>query len=148
MMNPYVMLRGALGGLLLLIGTYFYGRNDGAQIEIAKQAAVERAVEKQRLKNEAGVDDGNVAGQAAEGVRSSDTKEIYREVQRIVDRPVYRNVCVDADGVRSLQRAAAISNGESPGQPDGDTPADPGPAIPRGRDAGRGDGAVDAAGPV
>lgn len=59
MISPYAILGGALGGLLLLIGTYFYGRNDGAQIQIAKYAAVNEAVAKERAKHEAVVDDGN-----------------------------------------------------------------------------------------
>ena len=33
----------------------------------------------------------------------------YVQVQKIIERPVYRNVCLDADGLRELN--AAIANG-------------------------------------
>lgn len=33
------------------------------------------------------------------------TRTVYVEVDKIVDRPVYRNVCVDADGLRLLNGA-------------------------------------------
>jgi uncharacterized protein YcfJ len=36
-------------------------------------------------------------------------KEIVRTVEKIVTRPVYRNVCLDADGLQQLR--AAISTG-------------------------------------
>lgn len=44
--------------------------------------------------------------------RQSNQREIVRESERIVERPVYRSQCVDADGVRLLDRAAANANGE------------------------------------
>lgn len=148
MMNPYAILGGALGGLLLLIGAYFYGRNDGKMIEQGAQARVERAVAKERAKNEAAADDGNVAGQSAEMARSSNTKEVYREVQKFIDRPVYGVGCIDADGVRVLERAAANSNGKDTGQPAGGTRRDPAAANPARRDTERTAGAGNAAGPL
>ena len=141
MIHPYAILGGALGGLLLLIGTYFYGRNDGAQIQIAKYTAVADAVAKERAKHEAVVDDGNTAGQGQETARATASKEVYREIQTIVDRPVYRAGCVDADGVRALDRAAAIANGEDPRQPAGPPAEGPAIAPQSGRNTGRGDGA-------
>ena len=137
MINPYAILGGALGGLLLLIGTYFYGRNDGAQIQIAKYAAVDAAVAKERAKRDDKVDQGNAAGQQQETARNTATKEVYREIQTVVDRPVYRNICVDADGVRFLDRAAAIANGEGASQPAEQAPAGATGATQAGRDAGR-----------
>jgi hypothetical protein len=40
---------------------------------------------------------------------------ITREVEHVVERPVYRNVCVDADGLRQL--AQAIGAADPAGQP-------------------------------
>jgi hypothetical protein len=51
---------------------------------------------------------------AAEGQRRETVREIYREVPTIVDRPVYRTVCSDDDGVSLLDRAAAAANGGGP----------------------------------
>ena len=29
-------------------------------------------------------------------------KVVIKEVQKIIDRPVYRNICIDADGVSAI----------------------------------------------
>lgn len=112
------------GGILLFIAllavAYIAGRRDGRAIADGKQAAVDRAVEKERGKREAAVAQGDAAGQARETDRQTHVREITRETNTITERPVYRNVCVDADGVRILDRAAAVANGDDPRQsPDG-----------------------------
>lgn len=119
LMNPYAILGGALGGLLLLIGAYFYGRSDGRAIEVGAQARVDRAIEIERKAHQAVVDAGNLAGQEAEGARASSVKEIYHETNTVTERPVYRNVCVDTGGVQLLDRAWSVANGEHPEQPAG-----------------------------
>ncbi len=47
---------------------------------------------------------------------------ITETVDRIVEKPVYRNVCLDADGMRALS-AAIHGRADDPGQPS--------PAVPR-----------------
>jgi len=44
------------------------------------------------------------------GELKENEKTIIREREKIVDRPVYRNECIDADGVRLIESAR---NGES-----------------------------------
>lgn len=51
---------------------------------------------------------------------------ITREVEIVVEKPVYRNVCLDSDGLRLIERAAR--GGPATGEP-GD--AVPGPADAR-----------------
>lgn len=51
----------------------------------------------------------------------SDFAPITKEVERVVEKPVYRNVCLDDDGLRVLSRAIA-------GPPAASEPA---PAVPR-----------------
>lgn len=46
-------------------------------------------------------------------LRANETK-IIRENVKLVERPVYRNVCLDADGLRL---ANAAKNGTDPGEP-------------------------------
>lgn len=55
-------------------------------------------------------------------------RTITQEVDRVVTRDLYRNVCLDDDGLRHAR--AAILGGESPppGKPDGPLPK---PAAPR-----------------
>ena len=45
---------------------------------------------------------------------------IEKEVQRVVERPVYSNVCLDVDGLRL---ANAAKNGTDPGEPKAALPA-------------------------
>lgn len=49
--------------------------------------------------------------------------EITKEVERVVQKPVYLNVCLDDDGLRQLERAAATT-GYS-GKPAAGMPAGP-----------------------
>lgn len=56
---------------------------------------------------------------AKEDIRYVERIKVVRE---IVERPVYRNTCVDPDGLRLINSAI---RGEDPGQP---APAVPGPA--------------------
>lgn len=51
----------------------------------------------------------------------TEVQQIFTEVERVVEKPVYRNVCFDDDGLRQLQRA--IGSGAGTGQP---APALPG----------------------
>lgn len=43
-------------------------------------------------------------------------KTITEEVERVVEKPVYRDVCLDADGLRVIQSAIDRANGTA-GQP-------------------------------
>ena len=105
----------ALAGVALLIGAYFYGRSDGKAIELAAQARVDAAVRVEQEKRGALVDQlGGLAAQQ-ETARSGNVREIYRVSSTVTEKPVYRNVCVDADGVRLLDQAAAVAGGEDPG---------------------------------
>jgi len=69
-----------------------------------------------------GIHDEVVAGAQAQDQGAADhevgrqavVREIVREVPTIVDRPVYRNDCLDADGLRLLGRAVAAANDGSP----------------------------------
>jgi len=45
---------------------------------------------------------------------------IIETVERLVERPVYRNICLDADGVRAYNAAARGAAGD---------PGEPGPAV-------------------
>ena len=49
---------------------------------------------------------------------------IDRGIIREIEKPVYRNVCVptDSDAFRLLRD---LANGQAPGEPDGQVPADP-----------------------
>lgn len=66
-----------------------------------KDAAIEKA--KQDRESSAVYQAGKVVREEKERVR-------YVQVQKIVEKPVYRNVCVDSDGVSVINAAIADGN--------------------------------------
>jgi len=68
----------------------------------AERLAVEQAVEVQRR---------DVADTASAGLETdraairTEFKTIFTEVERVIEKPVYRDVCFDADGMRLLSQA-------------------------------------------
>lgn len=114
-MKPWLALLAGVAALAILAGAYAFGRGDGVAIEQGKQAAARAAVEADRAQRQQKVDQVGGAAVAAETERQATVREIYRESHTVTERPVYRNVCSDADGVRLLDRSAAAANGEDPG---------------------------------
>lgn len=114
-MSPWLILAGvgALGA------SYVGGRMDGQKIEQAGQVRAERAAAKVRIELQGRIDASGTASAERETQRQSDVREIYRETEKIVERPVYAARCIDADGVRLLERAAALANGASIAPPAG-----------------------------
>lgn len=128
--RPYLAIIGAVVAVALLAAAYIAGRRDGRAIADGKQAAIEKAVKAERDKRETAVATTEAAGAARETDRQEKVREIYRETNTITERPVYRNLCVDADGVRLIERATGIANGVDPGAPAGST-GNPAPAAPQ-----------------
>ncbi|MGZ8888068.1 MAG: hypothetical protein ACXW1D_00765 [Halobacteriota archaeon] len=44
--------------------------------------------------------------------RQDNARTIVREVEKIIDRPVYRNVCIDGGGLSIINQAISGSSGE------------------------------------
>lgn len=114
-MKPWIYLLGAVALAASVGGAYAAGRGDGSAIERDKQASIERATAKVREERDALLDQLGAVAAAREDQRQGNMRELRYETHKIIEKPVYRNVCVDADGVRLLDRAAAIANGEDPG---------------------------------
>lgn len=117
--NPWAIAGGALLVIAALGGAYLQGRADGRHGEQAKAIkALERArvaLEKGRIR----VDAVNGLAAAAQVAQQQETRTIYERATTVIERPIYRNVCVDADGGGLLDRARANANrgiaGESAG---------------------------------
>ncbi len=107
----HVVLAGALTASAAGIGGFFYGTSVGAAQEQAAQARANAAADKVRDELQGEIDAHAEQRQSAEYTRQANVREIYHETQKIIDRPVYRNVCIDPDGVGLLDRAATIANG-------------------------------------
>lgn len=52
----------------------------------------------------------SAAYQADKAVREEKERVRYVQVQKIVEKPVFRNVCVDSDGLSVINAAIADSN--------------------------------------
>lgn len=52
----------------------------------------------------------SAAYQSGKAVREEKERVRYVQVQKIVEKPVYRNVCVDSDGVSVINAAIADGN--------------------------------------
>lgn len=117
----HLALAGALAACVAGIGGFAYGTRVGTAQEVASQKRADDAARAVREQLQGKIDAGAELHQSAEYARQANVREIYHETQKIIERPVYRNVCVDADGVGLLDRAAAIANGESLARPAGTT---------------------------
>ena len=125
-MSPYLI--GGVG--LALLVAYVGGRHDGTRIErSAWQAREAGKIVKQR---ELAGQIQKIGGEYEQGkaAREAGAREVRSEVTRIIERPVYRDVCLDADGVRVTAQAVRIANGDT------SEPASAVPEAPRaeGRD--------------
>ncbi|MHB0965554.1 MAG: hypothetical protein ACYC36_03780 [Bellilinea sp.] len=85
--------------------------------EKSMKAEWDAEVERQR---KAEVNQGNAASTKLE-VGNAESKIVFKtitkRVDKYIDRPVYRNICFDADGLRDAN-AALIGKATAPGEPD------------------------------
>ena len=110
--KSHLAMAAALAACAAGIGGFFYGTSVGVAQEQASQKRADDAREAERKKLQGKLDASSEAAQAKEYARQGSVREIYHESQKVIERPVYRSVCVDADGVGLLDRAAATANSE------------------------------------
>lgn len=113
----HLALAGALAACLAGIGGYVHGTRVGVAQEQAAQARADAAAAAERTRVQGQIDAVGTAHQESEYGRQVEVREITRESQKIIERPVYRDVCIDTDGVGLLDRAAAVANGAASVQP-------------------------------
>ena len=122
-----IPLRIAIPAALALAGAAG-GYWRGSQAEHARHIVREDAAAarinaaRERLVGQLNTVSGELA--AAQATQAAQFTEIHHETTRIIDRPVYRSVAVDADGVRLLDRARAAASRGLAGEP-----ADPAGAV-------------------
>lgn len=132
---PYLAAVAALIGAYLFVDHRGYARG-AAEVEARHAAAAARIVAA-AARIQVAIDRAASEHAAARTEQATTERIIYRDAIKIIDRPVYRSVCADADGVRLLDRAQANANRGLTGAPDGDAAAPAADAAPPGRDAGR-----------
>lgn len=109
-LNPYAIGGAALILLSASTGSYVLGRTHMANERDAQALEQIQAIERAR---DAGVERVRIAAAAvaeAQTHQSTEFREITRETVKIVDRPILRTVCGDAESVRLFDRAAAAAN--------------------------------------
>lgn len=127
-LNPWALLGSVLAGIALLTGAYLKGDADAAnryqvKIDAMQKAATEKA---QKIRDDLTAQ-ANAAVATLES-QNAQAKIVYRtivqSVDKVVDRPVYRNVCLDDDGLRLVNAAlgGAPAAPPDPGKPNATMP--------------------------
>lgn len=102
--------RAALSAVLLLAavsGCLIYGRSEYRRGHAAATAEISRELANTARLEAAKQQAADAAYQQHKAANAAAERVQYVEIEKIIERPVYRNVCLDADGLRELNRAIA-----------------------------------------
>lgn len=106
-MAATLLLGASLGGYAAWqVQGWRAGAQDAQRLEVARET---------HRQNEHTADQASTGFEKDRGKNELRTRTITVEVEKIVDRPVYRNVCLDADGLRLLNEQ--IRRADDTGQP-------------------------------
>jgi hypothetical protein len=113
-MSPYVYIVAA--GLIFASGVGVGVKWEKGQQAVRDTQAREQAdeVRRQQLR---GVDTAAEGHENDKAAIQTVFRTITKEVEHVVEKPVYRNVCIDPDGLRVANRAiagAAAASGPAP----------------------------------
>lgn len=108
----HIAMAGALAACAAGMAGYVHGVGVGTAREQAAQHHADLQADKVRQQLQRQIDASVERHQITEQARQTNVREIYHESQKVIERPVYRNVCIDADGVGLLDRAAATANAD------------------------------------
>lgn len=112
---PYALGGAVLIGAFLWIDHRGYAR--GVAHVQARDARAAARIEAARERLVAAFDRVAAAHAAGAQVQQTQVREIYDAATRIIDRPVYRSMCIDADGAGLLDRARASADRGLAGEP-------------------------------
>ena len=104
---PQIYLVYILVAGLLLGGLYVWGRIDGSAICEARIAELQAESQERERNAQALAQKASQDLEAIRGKTQIKYKTIVKEVEKLVDRPVYRATCLDADGLRLANSALA-----------------------------------------
>lgn len=100
--------RAVLAAVLLLAavsGCLMYGRAEYRRGHAAATAEISRELAETARREAAQQQAADAAYQKHKAANAAAERMQYVEIEKIVERPVYRNVCLDADGLRELNAA-------------------------------------------
>lgn len=110
-----------LGILGTLSGIAYQIRESGAESVRLEWAEANRVQREKEQKQAQGAAEKKEAGDAKARVVYS---QITREVERVVEKPIYHHVCLDPDGMR-VARDAILGKITDPAKPDESVPPAP-----------------------
>lgn len=126
-LNPWAILGAGVLAVSLFVGGYLKGHHDAkADGEVQIQALQLEAAESAQKQRQAELIQ---ASNASTGFQNDTAKArivyktIHDQIHDILERPVYRNVCLDDDGLRLANAALA-------GVPTASNPGGPHPIVP------------------
>lgn len=121
-LNPYALAAKAGALLAALFVGIWIGHKVTSDAWKADQLAIEQAaVDKYKATAEADAKAAAALETKKEAINVQ-YRTITRTVEKLVDRPVYRNVCLDDDGLRAVNEALRGPPAD-PGKPAGPVPA-------------------------
>lgn len=110
-------LTGIIAAVALCLG-FLAGWNVQGWRYRAAEADIQDAQEQKKDERAQQADTASAGAEADRAEIKTQFRTVYRDVEKIVERPVYRNVCLDPDGLRTLSAAiaaSAASSGQSAG---------------------------------
>ena len=112
--------------LILLLAVFVGGMMVGIKYHAGRDAIAEQARQvNQRATERLQRQNSNTAAVAHESDKvriETEYRDVIKEVQRVVEKPVYRNVCLDPDGLSVIGDALARAYND---------PGEPGNAVPK-----------------
>ena len=112
--------------LVLLLACLVAGFGAGVKYHAGQDAIAEQARQvNQRATERLQRQNSNTAAVAHESDKvriETEYRDVIKEVQRVVEKPVYRNVCLDPDGLSVIGDALARAYND---------PGEPGNAVPK-----------------
>ena len=105
--SPYTALAALVGAFLLAAASFVWGVHVTNDHWKATQLGVEKQVEAEKDALTKRANDAEAALQAARNNQQVVYRDVIKNVDRVVTRPVYRNACLDADGLQLANGALA-----------------------------------------
>lgn len=119
LLNPYILAAALAGAAASYAAGHYIGasRQEAQDIAASNAKLAETQAAYAKFEN---IVTKSLAAQLA-AIRSTE-RIINHETQKIIERPVYRNVCLDADGVRLIEQARTSGNKTVSSSPAGKVP--------------------------
>lgn len=97
-----------IAAIVLLVSGFLLGHHQATTEQRAAQLAQAKQIAAQ-------ADKASVIYQTKRAAAEVRIQTITEQVEHVIEKPVYRNVCLDADGVRLVNAASGV---DAPGRPE------------------------------